>query len=446
MKRVFTSVVGLLLSVAFISAAYAGAIDNKTNWSAEWVRTLNRNAATDYADIAMYNPAGTVKLHEGFTINGSLQWGKKEYTNNVTLPAALPYTGCTKCESDEPSYIPGIFGIYNNSKWSLFGAFSNVAGGGEVDFEQGSFTTIGAQLKLRKYDEILNPPPPSTLIPGPTQQINGESFYLGYTLGGAYALNDIFSFSVGLRYVDASRELDGSGAMIDLADPGNPIPFAINAEEDGDGWGGIFGINIAPNDKLNIGMRYETKTNIDLKAEVKEDTIITVPTPGGPVDMGLLDHLEGISDGESRPRDLPATLGLGISYWLTPKLRTEANLTYYFNEDADWGGDENDADNGYDVGITFEYLFNDKLTGSIGYMYTKYGMDDPADMLPENPELDVNTIGAGIAYAFNEKFHTNISIANSFYIDDSFSPLPGFTVEYEKNIFFMSLGLEYRFM
>ena len=97
MKRVLTCVGGLLISVAFVSAAYAGGIDNKTNWSAEWVRTLNRNAATDFADIAMYNPAGTVKLHEGFTINGSFQYGLKEYTNNVSLPAAIPYTGCTKC-------------------------------------------------------------------------------------------------------------------------------------------------------------------------------------------------------------------------------------------------------------------------------------------------------------------------------------------------------------
>ena len=106
---------------------------------------------------------------------------------------------------------------------------------------------------------------------------------------------------------------------------------------------------------------------------------------------------------------------------------------------------EERVDNGYDVGIAFEYLFNDKLTGSIGYMYTKYGMD-PQDMLPENPELDVNTIGAGIAYALNEKFHTNLSIANSFYMDDSFSPIPGITVEYKKNVFFVALGVEYRFL
>jgi hypothetical protein len=58
MKRVLTCAGGLLLSFVCVSAVYAGAIDNKTNWSAEYIRTLNRNAATDYADIAAYNPAG----------------------------------------------------------------------------------------------------------------------------------------------------------------------------------------------------------------------------------------------------------------------------------------------------------------------------------------------------------------------------------------------------
>ena len=61
MKRVLTLFAGLLFAVSFVSSAVAGAIDNKTNWSAEYIRTLNRNAATDFADIAAYNPAGTVK-------------------------------------------------------------------------------------------------------------------------------------------------------------------------------------------------------------------------------------------------------------------------------------------------------------------------------------------------------------------------------------------------
>ena len=101
------------------------------------------------------------------------------------------------------------------------------------------------------------------------------------------------------------------------------------------------------------------------------------------------------------------------------------------------------VDDGFDVGIALEYHFSDSLLASIGYIHTKLGVE-PQDMLPENPELDANTIGAGIAYAFNEKFHTNFSIGNSFYEDDSFVAPP--TVEYQKNVFFMALGLEYRFM
>ena len=70
MKKVIICIGGLALSCAVAVSALAGGVDNKTNWSAEYIRTLNRNAATDYADIAAYNPAGTVKLDEGFIING----------------------------------------------------------------------------------------------------------------------------------------------------------------------------------------------------------------------------------------------------------------------------------------------------------------------------------------------------------------------------------------
>lgn len=419
MKKAILCIGALSISLSAASAVLAGGIDNKTNWSAEYIRTLNRNAATDFGDIAAYNPAGTVKLSEGFTINGSIQYLAKDYKNIING---------TSYESDEPSYIPGIFGIYNREKWSLFAAFSNYGGGGKVDFSQGSFTTYAAQLF------IIGNSGGTLAAPGP-QQLTAESRYLGYTVGGAYSFNDMLSVSLGLRYIDASREAKGSATVLDAGlNPAYPV--RLNFEEDGNGWGAIFGANIAPNDKMNIGIRYETKTNIDLKAKVKEDT------------ANLLPLLMGVANGQERPRDLPAILALGVSYNLTPKLRTEVNLTYYFNENADWGGEEDLVDNGYDAGITFEYIFTDKITASIGYMHTKLGVN-PQDMLPENPELDADTIGGGIAYAFSEKFHTNFSIGNSFYSDDSFitsAPLPAFPVEYKKNVFFLALGVEYRFM
>jgi long-chain fatty acid transport protein len=441
MKKVITCVGGLVLSAVFTSALFAGAVDNKTNWSAEYIRTLNRNAATDYADIAAYNPAGTVKLDEGFIINGSAQFLAKDYENIVNG---------TSFESDEPSVIPGIFGVYNRSKWSLFGAFTNVGGGGKVDFSQGNYTTvqIGTLYSIgadRTTNAMLvgngfESAPLGTYYDGTMseQRLSGESYYLSYAFGGAFSFNDMVSVSLTARYVDAYRGADGAVTI-------EPTPFAqshlgahplsasIDYEQDGDGWGGIIGLNIAPNDALNIGLRYETKTEIDLTATVIED------------DKGILPNV-GIIDGESVSRDLPALFALGVSYNFTEKLRVESNLTYYFNEDADWNDAEENVDNGFDLGITLEYRFNEKILGSIGYLYTELGMD-PEFMQPENPELDANTLGAGIAYAFNEKFHTNFSIGNSFYEDDAFvSSATGAKVEYKKNVFFLALGLEYRFM
>ena len=133
---------------------------------------------------------------------------------------------------------------------------------------------------------------------------------------------------------------------------------------------------------------------------------------------------------------------------MTPQLRIETNYTQYLNTNADWSGDEDLVSDGVDVGIALEYHFNDSLLGSIGYLRTETGIN-PEDMLSENPELDANTIGGGIAYAFNEKFHTNLSVGYVFYEDDSFlqptSPTTFIPVEYEKKIYFLALGLEYRF-
>jgi len=423
MKKVITCIGGLALSCAMASLAFAGAVDNKTNWSAEYIRTLNRNAATDYADIAAYNPAGTVKLEEGFTLNGSIQFLAKDYKNIING---------TSFESDEPSYVPGIFGVYNKGKWSLFGSFSNYGGGGKVDYSQGNATTAALALGI-----IMNPATGGVYDSVSAQRLDASSHYLGYSIGGAFSINDMLSVSLAVRYIDATKEVNGSvtvNASGLPAIPGqNPLTANVGFDQDANGWGGVVGLNIAPNDALNIGLRYEIETNLDFDTTIREDNVGVLP--------GL-----GISESQSVTRNLPALLGLGVSYKFTDKLRVEADLTYYFNEHADWFGAEDNVDDGYEYGIALEYSFNEKLLGSIGYLHTELGMD-PQYMLPENPELDANTIGAGIAYAFNEKFHTNISIGNSFYEDDSFvSQTTGATIKYEKNIFFLALGLEYRFM
>src|SRR6187551_2354065 len=49
-------------------------IDNLANMSSEWIRSSARNAATDAADIVVYNPAGLTNLEDGLHINFSNQF------------------------------------------------------------------------------------------------------------------------------------------------------------------------------------------------------------------------------------------------------------------------------------------------------------------------------------------------------------------------------------
>ena len=426
---VFLCVAGLIAASA--SPLFASGIDNKNTWSTEWIRTLNRNAATDSADIVMYNPAGVMKMGDGLYGNLSAMYVLKDYTNNIDG---------VDFDSDEPSLIPGLFLLYKQDRWAGFFGLSNVVGGGKVDFEEGDATTtaLGLGIIMGANAALAGGGVPANFWYSDIshQELEGEQIGLGYTFGGAYKINDMFSVSLAAMYVDTQKEAKGS-VTVSAANPlppfNNDLTGAVDYEEDANGWGGVIGVNISPTDQWNIGLRYNTKVDLDFDQTVNQDS------------LGVLPAL-GITNGGESTRDLPAVLSLGVSYKLNDKIRLETNLTYYFNEDADWMGDEDLVDNGYDLGIAFEYTFNPKLKGSIGYMYTDTGIDAEY-MLPENPPLNANTIGAGVAYEAIPGMILNFGIGNSFYEKDSFvEPTTGTTIEYEKNNLFFGLGIQYKFM
>ena len=411
MKKLFVSlcVAGLIVSSA--SSLFAGGIENKHNWSAEYIRTLNRNAATDSADAVVYNPAGVMKMEDGLYLNLTGQYVIKDYSNT--------FAG-TEYDADDPDFIPSLFTLYRKDKWAAYGAVTVVVAGGEVDYKDGNITTflLGQGLTSVLGGSLSD------------HRFKGESYFIGYTLGGAYAINDMVSVSLGARYVDASREIKGHATLLGTAI--GDIRPAVDYEETGDGWGGIIGINIAPTEELNIGLRYETKTSIDLKTDVKKDTV-----PGG---------LPGLVDGSKRNRDLPALMGLGVSYKINPKTRVEANFTWYLNNDADWDdnlvtiGDETKKDNGYDIGIACEYTFNPEWKASVGYMYTDVGID-PDNMKVETPELDANSIAGGIAYKATPSLDLNLGILYVFYKDATTST----GIKYEKDVTIIGTGIQYKF-
>jgi long-chain fatty acid transport protein len=406
---VFLCVTGLIAASA--SPLFAGGIENKHNWSAEWVRTLNRNAATDSADAVSYNPAGVMKMDNGFYLNASGQYAIKDYSNT--------FLGI-KYETDDPDFVPSFFALYKQDKWAAYGAVTIVVAGGKIDYDKGDTTTFGLAQQILAATAL------DTLL---SHRLKGEAFSIGYTIGGAYKINDMFSVSLGARYVDAKREFEGNAVLGVAAAPGVfDTTFGVDYEETGHGWGGIVGVNVTPLEELDIGLRYETRTNIDYSTHVTQD------------DIGI------VTEGFKRERDLPALLGLGVSYKFTPKIRVEADLTYYFNEDANWtnnpitSADETKKDNGYDIGIACEYTFNPKWKASVGYMYTDVGID-PDNMSIETPELDAATFAGGVAFKPVPDWDINLGILKTFYGDATTST----GIFYEKDVVVIALGIQHKF-
>ena len=316
-----------------------------------------------------------------------------------------------------------------------------------MEFEQGNQTTnvVGTSIMASANAALSAAGVPSTFnyTTISSQNLNGEHMGLGYTLGGAYQFNDMWSVSLGVRYVKSEREMDGNITV----SPTTAFPTAgvndsrtalVSFEEEADGFGGVIGVNISPNDQWNIGIHYDTEVELDYEQTVIQDN------------FGILPNLGVVHNGE-RERNLPAVLGTGVSYQVNPKFRVETNLTYYFNEDADFkdiagtSRDESAVDNGYDIGIGCEYAWTDTISTTLGYLYTETGVD-AKDMTPELPELDAHTFGTGLKYKMNEKTSFIISAGHVFYDDASFvSSSTGASVTYEKEITFIGFGVQYKF-
>lgn len=351
---------GLIALFITISGAtiFASSIDYRGNQSADFIRTLNRNASLDGADIVVYNPAGTAMMEDGFHINLGNQFVLKEYGMELNS------TG-TDYVSDYPSLIlPNFDIVFKNNNWAVFGGFSIPAGGGTVDYEDGI---------------------PSLLsFPGPS--LEASSIYYGGTLGGAYAINKMISVSLSGRVIYATKEILAKSSVLGTL---------LDTKQTALGYGGIIGLDVKPIDNLNIGLRYETITELDFEAETK--TIYSA----------LISSFPQYSDKAKTRKDLPALASLGVAYTVIDNLMLETGITYYFIEQANADDAYDDYDNGFDASIGAEYTLNGNLVLSLGYLYSKTGANE--DTVNDfDMALDSHNISVGGKYSVNDMIDVSL--------------------------------------
>ena len=225
-----------------------------------------------------------------------------------------------------------------------------------------------------------------------------------------------------------------AGVLSEYANQTNDIN--VDATESGTGYTPIISANIAPTDNLNIAVKYEFKTELDLKTKVATN-------------MGA-----GIFiNGQTVIADMPAMLAIGVNYKPIPKLTLAANLTTYFDKNVDYDGsdsyqiDEIDK-NFMEYGLGVEYSLTDKLRISGGWTHTDTGVNLNYQS-DQSFSTNTNSFGAGFGLHITPMIDLNLGGQYTFYKDGSkdFTDmiLNTYTETYKKSTWLVAVGLDFSF-
>ncbi|MDH7513905.1 MAG: hypothetical protein QHH14_13240 [Clostridiales bacterium] len=184
-----------------VPAVFAAIVTN-TNQSALFFRFPSRNASIDL-DAVYYNPAGLVKLQDGFHVAVHSQTIFKEKTvdSSFFLLNDPTYMGKTTVP-----VFPNFYAIYKKGALALSFGFGPIAGGGSADYAEG--------LPSFEYDISMIPVLLSSyglLTTKYSANINfkGHSVYYGFQVNASYAFSDIISAAAGVRYIYAVNTYEG---------------------------------------------------------------------------------------------------------------------------------------------------------------------------------------------------------------------------------------------
>lgn len=401
------------MSVAF---AFAGGVENKTNMSTGYLRNPSRNAEFQRPEAAFYNIAGTAFMNDGLWIEAGNQFVFKEYKHEIdgTTATAL---GIDSSFSDTTTVwlYPDFDAVYHKGDFAVFANFGVYAGGGSLNYDDGSVATAS----------ILAPLAAAGSNAHKNHSLKVNSITYGGELGGSYKfLDGMVSVGAAFRmvYGTQSMELTSNDSVFKsnsmYGNGGDTISYDAKAT----GFGGVFGIHARPIDKLDLSVQYSTINKIKYKIDNVEG------------------NLAPFEDGDKFNTDLPACLGFGASYSVIDPLLVSFSCNYYFNKQAtmDSALGETDYDNSIEFALGADYKINDMIGASLGFSYSKQGTNDDSNSIFA-PVLDSFTIGGGVEVTPIENLTLTAAGMWVNYFDEDYGNLT-----LSKDLIMASLGVTYR--
>ena len=413
----------LLISAATLivsNSTFAGGILTNTNQHAAFLRMLSRGATTEI-DGALSNPAGLAFLpKDGFHVGLSIQSAYQ--TRNIDA-SFMTYngvnaTGPTVADKPFEKYyegtaaapvIPSLFAAYKKGEWTISGFFAITAGGGKASFDDG-LPMFDASAMAGIFQEGLKAEKPTVITPDMydiTSAMDGKQYIYSLQLGLSYKATEWLSVFGGGRMNYFTGGYKGFLNAIVKGTDTNLLPLALDCDQTGWGLTPVIGVD-AKLGKLNIGAKYEFKTNLNIENNTKN-----LQYPPSAKDM-----VAPYEHGVNTPNDIPAMLSIAAAYEFLPVLR--ASVEYHFYDDKNAGmanGKQKyltKGTNEYLAGIEFDVT--KQLTLSCGGHITDYGLSDNYQS-DTSFSCDSYSLGVGAKIKMNKHLNLNIGYMWTNYED-----------------------------
>lgn len=379
----------------------------------------------------------TYRVSDMFSVYGGVRYLPSKNTyygtiQNIQLKVNDTYYPAPSWLGDAAGTVGGLATQAGNAAAQLSGTANNLQP--LIDGGAGSYTL--AQLEQANYIDAIT----RAQLEGGLQSIGVTPEQIGQmnlsTVQSTYAGAGQQYSATATQLNTVSQTLNGTAGQLGDKE--------VDTEQTGAGFTPMFGINFSPVENLNIAVKYEMKTVLELTNSTKVDNLGLFP------------------DGAKSRNDLPAILGVGVGYNAG---LVEAQLSYnmYFNKGVDWGYNTRDLAiwqsvdptkirtreidrNGMEIGLGLQFNVVDNFAFSVGGLYGDMGISDSyqSDFSYSNPSV---TAGVGFAWKLNNALTLDAGFSNTFYQDQNVSfndpDLGNYNENLTKTTMSFAVGLSY---
>jgi long-chain fatty acid transport protein len=481
--------IGSLLALLLPSSAWATKLNQEEgilpNHSAQFVRTLNRNASTD-ADAAFYNPAGLAFLAApGLHVMLSAQsYGVRRTHSLDYYGLDVDGRGNTPTSQNLDSFagrlpekyfaetlapiVPDLDIIYKAEKWAAFFDLSVMQAAPGLEFPEG--LAILDWGNLAPFETVYETSGSRLLLYARDALAVRTEYYVGTTVGGSYALRDWLSAAFGVRYINArgnqTIRIKDAVAVTDTTDLSDPTQIVlpdwnIDTDTRGHGFGFVAGLHARPRAGIDVGFRYEYYAPMNLDKTTNKLSAPMAVEMSGQLDIFKdgtpgkdMEYQSGNGDATLRVT-YPQSFSLGVSVEVLEALRVEVSSQLSLRSARNLDGREDYWRLGFRAGGCLEWQMSPVVVISGGYLYNDFGIK-PEHRTEIDPLLTSHTLGGGFELTVNGRLSITVGGFYSIYVTEEifvteFTDITAPTDHYlakrfDEQRLSVAIGLTYRFL